>query len=84
MLRTDARLRVEEVRVPDGAARRPLGEVAPVSRDYIVLAVRSGDTWEFNPSPEHKVQAGSTIVVMAHPEGREALQARVARSSDLI
>ncbi len=84
MLRTDARLRVEEIKLPDDAARRSLAEVAPASRDYIVLAVRSGDAWEFNPSPDHKLGPGATLVVMAHPEGREALQARVARSSDLI
>jgi len=78
MLRTDARLRVEEVRLPERAARQPLGDVAPVSRDYIVLAVKTPGGWEFNPPPDYRLAPGSTLVVMAHPEGREALQARLA------
>jgi voltage-gated potassium channel len=80
MLRTDARLRVEEVSVPNAFARRTLAEAAPLSRDYIVLAVRTGEEWEFNPASDYKLRAGSTLVVMAHPEGREALQARLAAS----
>ncbi len=77
MLRTDERLRVEEVSVPSGFAARPLAEVAPASRDYIVLAVRAAGAWLFNPPPDYRVEPGSTIVVMAHPEARAALQARL-------
>jgi voltage-gated potassium channel len=80
MLRTDDRLRVEEVLVPAGAAQRTLAEAAPPSREYIVLAVRDGSAWEFNPSPDHRLPAGAVIVIMAHPEARQALQARLTAS----
>ncbi len=78
MLRTDDRLRVEEVSVPSAFAARPLSEAAPSSRDYIVLAVRSGEAWLFNPPPDYRLEPGATLVVMAHPEARQALQARLA------
>ena len=78
MLRTDDRLRVEEVTAPKGFAARTLAEAAPASRDYIVLAVRAGGSWLFNPPTDFRVEAGATIVVMAHPEGRAALQARLS------
>jgi voltage-gated potassium channel len=78
MLRTDQKLRVEEVRIPEGFDRRSLAEVAPASRDYVVLAVRAQDRWEFNPPADFRLAPGCTLVVMAHPEGRQALERRVA------
>ena len=79
MLRTDASLRVEEVQVPEGFASRALAEVAPLSRDYIVLAVRADGAWEFNPSPQYTLKGGAALIIMAHQKGREALQARLGR-----
>ena len=78
MLRTDDRLRVEEVAVPASFAERPLGLAAPASRDYIVLAVRAGASWEFNPPADYPLRGGSTLIIMAHPEGREALRLKLA------
>ena len=78
MLRTDDRLRVEEVSVPPAFAARALADAAPASRDYIVLAVRSASGWLFNPPPDFRLEAGATLVVMAHPEGRATLEARLA------
>ncbi len=78
MLRTDTRLRVEEVAMPTGAAERSLGHVAPLSRDYIVLAVRSGERWEFNPGAEYRLRAGDHIIAMMTPEGRGELERRLA------
>lgn len=78
MLRTDEKLRVEEVRIPEGFAPRGLLQVAPPSRDYIVLAVRAGERWVFNPREDFVLDPGCTLVVMAHPEGRQTLERRVA------
>jgi voltage-gated potassium channel len=78
MLRTDASLRVEEVQIPEGVERRELRELAPPSPDYIVLAVRSKEGWHFNPAPEHRVSSGAAPIIMAHRQGREALEARFA------
>ena len=78
MLRTDEKLRVEEVRVPESFIPRPLGEAAPPSRDYVLLAVRSGAAWEFNPAADFQLQPGQALVVMAHPEGRRQIERLLA------
>ena len=78
MLRSDNRLRVEEVHVPEGFAARQLGDFITRSPDYIVLAVRAGQAWQFNPAPETLIAAGTTLVVMVNPEGRWALEKLVA------
>ena len=74
MLRSDNRLRVEEVHIPEDFHRRELGELVKASRDYILLAVRAQDQWQFNPPPESMVGPGSTLVVMVNPEGRGTLE----------
>ena len=74
MLRSDNRLRVEEIDIPAGFAERPLGELIGASRDYILLAARLKDDWQFNPPPEFIVGPGTTLVVMVNPEGRGALE----------
>jgi voltage-gated potassium channel len=79
MLRTDARLRVEEVGIPPGFEPKTLGEIVRPSRDYIVLAVRDGEDWHFNPALDFELRSGATLVVMAHPEGRQELERCVAR-----
>ena len=78
MLRTDDKLRVEEVRVPESFVPRPLGQAAPPSRDYVLLAVRAGAAWEFNPAADFQLLPGQAIVVMAHPEGRRQLERLLA------
>ena len=74
MLRTDEKLRVEEVRVPERFAPRPLSEVLPSSREYIVLAVRMEMSWQFNPAPDFTLQPGNTVVAMVTPEGRRHIE----------
>jgi len=73
MLRTDEKLRVEEIPVSPTHERRVLAEVAPASREYVVLAVRAGGGWQFNPPSDFTLQPGNALVVMATPEGRRAL-----------
>lgn len=78
MLRTDQGLRVEEVGLPQAAADRRLGELAPPHAEYIILALRHGGRWEFNPRGDSWARAGDTLVVMTTPEGRAKLEQRVA------
>ena len=78
MLRTDDKLRVEEIQVPEGFRSRPLSEAAPQSRDFVVLAVRDSKAWEFNPPADYVIRPGHAIVVMAHPEGRRMLERALA------
>ena len=78
MLRSDNQLRVEEIAIPAGFEPRPLGEFVATSRDYILLAVKARDQWQFNPPAEFKLGPGNTLVVMVNPAGRGALEKLVA------
>jgi voltage-gated potassium channel len=78
MLRTDEKLRVEEMHVPEGYAPRSLSEAVPVSRDFVVLAVRNAGTWQFNPPPDFTLQPGNTLVTMTTPDGRRELERALA------
>ena len=79
MLRSDARLRVEEIGIPHGFEPKKLSEIVRPSRDYIVLAVRDGKDWHFNPAADFELRPGATLIVMAHREGREELERCVAQ-----
>jgi len=61
--------------VPSGFAERPLGELDVPSRNHITLALRDGARWVFNPELTHVLRAGMTLVIMATPEGRKAVEA---------
>ena len=74
MLRSDKGLRVEEVAVPQGARGRRVSELAPPDADYVVLALRTDGRWEFNPRADSIAQPGTTLIVMATPEGRAKLE----------
>lgn len=78
MLRTDDKLRVEEIAVKEGFASRALLEAVPPSREYVLLAVRSGASWQFNPPEDFTLQAGNHVIVMATPEGRQKLEQALA------
>ena len=77
MLRADDSLRVEEVTVPAGFAARPLADVVPKSRDYIVMATHERGQWVFNPPDDHLLQAGACIVLMTNPGMRERIEAQL-------
>jgi voltage-gated potassium channel len=74
MLRADNALRVEEVQIPDGFAASTVGGLKLNRRDFILLAVRAQNQWEFNPADNFFVGPGNTLVVMTRPEGRKSLE----------
>jgi voltage-gated potassium channel len=79
MLRSEHHLRVVEVIVPQGFNPRPLTDMHLTrSDDYLLLAVRTGKDWVFNPDPQFSIQAGFTLVAMASPKGRVMLEASVS------
>ena len=73
MLRTDEKLRVEEIIVPADYAPRLLADAVPASREYVVLAVRVAGSWQFNPATDFTLKPGNAVVAMATPEGRRQL-----------
>ena len=79
MLRSEHRLRLEEVAVPEGFAPRALAEVVAPSRDHILLAVKVGTQWEFNPAGEFMLESGQILVAMVNPQGRDALERLLGR-----
>ncbi len=78
MLRTEHRLRLDEVLVPEHFKPRSLGSLKLQNPDYLLLAVRSKDGWEFNPPPDFNLQAGFTLVAMTTPLGRMRIEATLA------
>lgn len=74
MLRTDDKLRVEEVVVAPGFGGRALSEAVPAAPGYVVLAVRTDGGWQFNPPAGFLLKAGQVVVAMATPEGRRDLE----------
>jgi voltage-gated potassium channel len=63
MLKSDENLRVEEVVVPSGFIEKPLAEL-----------MLPDPRWVFNPEDQHPLRAGMTLVIMATPEGRRAVE----------
>jgi voltage-gated potassium channel len=78
MLHSDEGLRVEEVTVPRGHPPAALARLLPRSPDYILMAVRENGRWLFNPPEEHRVQAGTVLVLMTSPGARAAVEALFA------
>lgn len=75
MLRTEHKLRIEEVMVPKQFQPRSLGALDLRSPDYVLLAVRKHGDWVFNPGDDYIIEAGNTLVAMASPHGRQELEA---------
>jgi len=78
MLRADNALRVEEVQIPEGFAAGSIGALRLNRRDFILLAVRSDQQWEFNPADDFGIRPGNTLVVMTTPGGRKSLEKSLA------
>ena len=79
MLRADAGLRMEEVHVPGTFAGDALSDLRlHRSAEYVLLAVRAGEKWLFNPQQDCKLRPGYALIVMATPEGRKALEGALA------
>lgn len=73
MLRSDNRIRMEEISVPDNFAARALASLGR-DPDYILVAVREGDAWHFNPQGEFMLRPGQVLMALTNPAGRRHLE----------
>ena len=80
MLRSENNLRIEEIPVAQGFRSCALGNIHQNRSDhYVLLAVRTGDQWVFNPSRDFIVHGGHVLIAMASPEGRLELEETLNR-----
>jgi voltage-gated potassium channel len=81
MLRSDRSLRLEEITVPARFVPSRLGALRPRGEDYVLVAVRAGEEWLFNPGEDFVLQPGYIVVAMASAIGRSAIEAHLAEFS---
>ncbi|OIR16204.1 voltage-gated potassium channel Kch [mine drainage metagenome] len=74
MLKSDSKLRMEEIVIPDSLASKPLSVLYQSNKDCMVLALQRDETWQFNPQANHHLQDKDVLMVMATPEGRSRLE----------
>ncbi len=75
MLRSEHNLRVEEVTVPDAIKSCKLSNLKIHRSDhFVLLAIRTGGDWVFNPPGDFLLQPGFTLIAMASPQGRHDLE----------
>jgi len=78
MLKSEKRLRVEEIAVPEEFPDTAIQELRLRSPEYVLLAVREAHDWVFNPPPDYVLRHGRTIITMTSPAGRQELELRLA------
>jgi len=77
MLRSDQRLRIEEIALSPGFRPTRLASLRLRHPDYLLIAVRSGGDWVFNPDDDFPLEPGQVIVAMASAGGRETIEAQL-------
>jgi len=77
--REDEALRIEELAVPAAMIGRKLAalDLQRFSK-LLLLAVRTGQGWTYNPPRDYVMQAGDTLVFMGSPEERKELERLLA------
>jgi voltage-gated potassium channel len=79
MLRSEHSVRVEEVALPADFKPCSLGSLALSHPDYVLIAVRTGQDWIFNPPADFILQPSHAVISMASPSGRLALEQALQR-----
>jgi voltage-gated potassium channel len=82
MLRQDHKLRIEDTTIGEGSpvVGFTLAEANLRKSGALVIAVRAPDgTYHYNPEGREKLVAGSSLIVLAHPEDLVRLRAMIER-----
>lgn len=77
----DRNLRIEEIAVPPALAGKPLSALH-LKRNYdvLLLAVREGEGWIYNPDDEYLLSEHSSLIFMGTPAAREKLEKHLKNS----
>ncbi|MAQ15590.1 MAG: potassium transporter TrkA [Sandaracinus sp.] len=87
LLRADRRLRIEDVTIPEGSNLdgRTLADAAIRQTGALVIAVRQTDgTFVYNPGGSLQLQAGASLIVIAHTEDLQRLRDGLANGTLLV
>jgi voltage-gated potassium channel len=82
LLRTDNNLRVEEIVVPDSFAACMVADLGK-SSEWMLVALRTGDDWVFNPGGDLRISPGQVLVAIASPGGRRVLETAIGATGTL-
>lgn len=78
MLKSDSKLRMEEIRIPGSLADKPLSVLYQENNDCMVLAIQRQGAWLLNPASDHLLQQEDLMMVMTTPKGRERVEELLA------
>lgn len=80
MLRDKSKsLRIEEIKVPVSLSGRPLSSLhLRKNHDALLLAVKTGTDWVYNPSDDHSLKTDDSLVFMATPGEREKIEKSIS------
>jgi voltage-gated potassium channel len=74
MIRSEEKLRMEEVALPSNFSGKLLTIFNHALSDCILLAIKQGGNWVFNPTMQHIVNDKDVLMVMTTPQGRKSLE----------
>lgn len=78
MLRSEQKIRLEELRLEEEHQLCSIGELRARCPGCVIVALKSGDDFQFNPGDELMLSPGQVLIVMLPPQGRSELQAALS------
>lgn len=75
MLRSEQKIRLEELPLNEQHRLCSVGELRARCQDCVIVALKSGEQFIFNPGDELMLSPGQVLIVMLPPQGRAALHA---------
>ncbi|MEL6863938.1 MAG: potassium channel protein [Bacteroidota bacterium] len=77
MLRDEKNLRIEEVTLASRMAGQSVSKLCIDDYDHtLLLALREGTHWEYNPPANYRIKPNSQMILMTNPEDLQALRKR--------